>query len=115
MHSEGSPLSKPEDVREPQPQHRGRGGARPGAGRKPKWGEKTVVIRVPESLRAEVEEFVRLRCEGVALIREDEASSRCAARSQVEPAMPRKRNQKPRAAKVPPPEQESLFDLSLFM
>ena len=48
--------------------HKGRGGARPGAGRKAKWGEKTVVMRVPQSLRADVEAYVGLRAQGIELV-----------------------------------------------
>lgn len=51
--------TQPAEQPQPQPaQHKGRGGARPGAGRKAKWGEKTVVMRVPVSMRGAVEEFL---------------------------------------------------------
>ncbi|BCX90005.1 hypothetical protein MIN45_PP19 (plasmid) [Methylomarinovum tepidoasis] len=43
---------------------RGRGGARPGAGRKPRWGMPTVVMRVPETLRDEVRRFIDRRMAG---------------------------------------------------
>ena len=55
--------------------HKGRGGARPGAGRKAKWGEKTVVMRVPVSMREAVEEFLSLKAQGVELVRQDEAAA----------------------------------------
>jgi len=35
-----------------------RGGPRLGAGRKPRWGVPTVAMRVPESLRQEIERFI---------------------------------------------------------
>jgi len=38
-----------------------RGGARPGAGRKSRWGVPTVTIRVPVTLRDEIERFVEER------------------------------------------------------
>ena len=60
------------------PVHKGRGGARPGAGRKAKWGEKTVVMRVPLSMREQVEEFLTLRAQGVELLRSDEVETRVA-------------------------------------
>ncbi len=55
--------------------HKGRGGARPGAGRKAKWGEKTVVMRVPVSMREAVEEFLSLKAQGVELARADEVAA----------------------------------------
>lgn len=75
--------------------HKGRGGARPGAGRKAKWGEKTVVMRVPQSLRADVEAYVGLRAQGVELVPagemgalpgEDAAAELQAMREQLERA-----------------------------
>lgn len=75
--------------------HKGRGGARPGAGRKAKWGEKTVVMRVPQSLRADVEAYVGLRAQGVELVPagetgalpgEDAATELQAMREQLERA-----------------------------
>ena len=63
--------------------HKGRGGARPGAGRKAKWGEKTVVMRVPESMREAVEEFLRLKAQGIELVRADEAAARVEAAAQA--------------------------------
>lgn len=36
----------------------GRGGARPGAGRKPKYGSATKTVRVPEDLELRVQEFI---------------------------------------------------------
>ena len=68
--------------------HKGRGGARPGAGRKAKWGEKTVVMRVPASMREAVEEFLSLKAQGIELVRADEVAARveAAAQAAVQPA-----------------------------
>ena len=116
--------------------HKGRGGARPGAGRKAKWGEKTVVMRVPASMREAVEEFLSLKAQGIELVRADEAAARVeAARTaaqpprlalEVEPAVaaseapaapakPKKprapRKKKAQDAGIDPSRQGSLFDL----
>ena len=63
--------------------HKGRGGARPGAGRKAKWGEKTVVMRVPSSMREAVEEFLSLKAQGIELVRADEVVARVEAAAQA--------------------------------
>ena len=63
--------------------HKGRGGARPGAGRKAKWGEKTVVMRVPASMREAVEEFLSLKAQGIELVRADEVAARVEAAAQA--------------------------------
>ena len=114
--------------------HKGRGGARPGAGRKAKWGEKTVVMRVPASMREAVEEFLSLKAQGIELVRADEVAARVEAAAQaaaqpahlaleaepapVAPAAPAK-PKKPRAPRkkktqdtgIDPSRQGSLFDL----
>ena len=117
--------------------HKGRGGARPGAGRKAKWGEKTVVMRVPESMREAVEEFLSLKAQGIELVRADEVAARVEAAAQAvaqpahlaleeqptpiateAPAAPAK-PKKPRAPRkkkaqdigIDPSRQGSLFDL----
>ena len=72
---EGQAANQAEDQVGSQPApHKGRGGARPGAGRKAKWGEKTVVMRVPVSMREAVEEFLGLKAQGVELVRADEVA-----------------------------------------
>ena len=116
--------------------HKGRGGARPGAGRKAKWGEKTVVMRVPVSMREAVEEFLSLKAQGIELVRADEAAARveaartaaqparlalevepAAAASEVPaaPAKPKKprapRKKKAQESAIDPSRQGSLFDL----
>ena len=117
--------------------HKGRGGARPGAGRKAKWGEKTVVMRVPESMREAVEEFLRLKAQGIELVRADEAAARGEAAAQAAaqptrlaleeqpapvapeapaaPARPKKprapRKKKTQDTGIDPSRQGSLFDL----
>ena len=117
--------------------HKGRGGARPGAGRKAKWGEKTVVMRVPESMREAVEEFLSLKAQGIELVRADEAAARVeaavqaaaqparlaleeqpapvAAEAPTAPAKPKKprapRKKKAQDAGIDPSRQGSLFDL----
>ena len=63
--------------------HKGRGGARPGAGRKAKWGEKTVVMRVPASMREAVEEFLSLKAQGIELVRAEEVAARVEAAVQA--------------------------------
>ena len=117
--------------------HKGRGGARPGAGRKAKWGEKTVVMRVPASMREAVEEFLSLKAQGIELVRADEVAARVEAATQAAaqpahlaleaeitpvapevPAAPAK-TKKPRAPRkkkaqdtgIDPSRQGSLFDL----
>ena len=117
--------------------HKGRGGARPGAGRKAKWGEKTVVMRVPASMREAVEEFLSLKAQGIELVRADEVAARVEAAAQAAaqpaqlaleaetasvapeaPAAPTK-PKKPRAPRkkkaqdtgIDPSRQGSLFDL----
>ena len=117
--------------------HKGRGGARPGAGRKAKWGEKTVVMRVPASMREAVEEFLSLKAQGIELVRADEVAARVEAAAQAAaqpahlaleaetasvapeaPAAPAK-TKKPRAPRkkkaqdtgIDPSRQGSLFDL----
>ena len=117
--------------------HKGRGGARPGAGRKAKWGEKTVVMRVPASMREAVEEFLSLKAQGIELVRADEVAARVEAAAQaaaqpahlafeaetapVEPEAPTApaKPKKPRAPRkkktqdtgIDPSRQGSLFDL----
>ena len=111
--------------------HKGRGGARPGAGRKAKWGEKTVVMRVPESMREAVEEFLSLKAQGIELMRADEVAARVEAAAQaaaqpahlaleeqpapVAPAKPKKprapRKKKTQDTGIDPSRQGSLFDL----
>lgn len=117
--------------------HKGRGGARPGAGRKAKWGEKTVVMRVPASMREAVEEFLSLKAQGIELVRADEVVARVEAAAQaaaqpahlaleaelmpVEPEVPAApaKPKKPRAPRkkkaqdtgIDPSRQGSLFDL----
>jgi hypothetical protein len=39
----------------------GRGGKRPGAGRKPKWNCETVTMRVPKALVGEIQAFIERR------------------------------------------------------
>ena len=87
---EGQKASQVEDQVGSQPApHKGRGGARPGAGRKAKWGEKTVVMRVPVSMREAVEEFLSLKAQGVELMRADEVTAQVdqAARAAREQAL----------------------------
>lgn len=117
--------------------HKGRGGARPGAGRKAKWGEKTVVMRVPASMREAVEEFLSLKAQGIELVRADEvavcveAAARAAAQTAhlaleaetasvapeapAAPAKPKKprapRKKKAQDTGIDPSRQGSLFDL----
>lgn len=117
--------------------HKGRGGARPGAGRKAKWGEKTVVMRVPESMREAVEEFLSLKAQGIELVRADEAAARveaavqaaaqpghlalegepaaAASEAPVAPTKPKKprapRKKKAQDTGIDPSRQGSLFDL----
>ena len=117
--------------------HKGRGGARPGAGRKAKWGEKTVVMRVPASMREAVEEFLSLKAQGIELVRADEVAARVEAAAQAAaqptrlaleeqpapvapdapaaPAKPRKprapRKKKAQDTGIDPSRQGSLFDL----
>ena len=117
--------------------HKGRGGARPGAGRKAKWGEKTVVMRVPASMREAVEEFLSLKAQGVELVRADEVAARVEAAAQAAaqparlaleeqpapvapeapaaPARPKKprapRKKKTQDTGIDPSRQGSLFDL----
>lgn len=117
--------------------HKGRGGARPGAGRKAKWGEKTVVMRVPSSMREAVEEFLSLKAQGIEFVRADEVAARVEAAAQaaaqpahlaleaelmpVEPEAPAApaKPKKPRAPRkkkaqdtgIDPSRQGSLFDL----
>ena len=106
--------------------HKGRGGARPGAGRKAKWGEKTVVMRVPASMREAVEEFLSLKAQGIELVRADEVAARVEAAAQAEPASvapeapaaptkPKKprapRKKKAQDTGIDPSRQGSLFDL----
>lgn len=116
--------------------HKGRGGARPGAGRKAKWGEKTVVMRVPASMREAVEEFLSLKAQGIELVRADEVAARVeaartaaeparlaleeqpapvAAEAPIAPAKPKKprapRKKKAQDAGIDPSRQGSLFDL----
>ena len=111
--------------------HKGRGGARPGAGRKAKWGEKTVVMRVPESMREAVEEFLSLKAQGIELVRADEVAVQAAAQpahlaleeqpapvaaeAPTAPAKPKKprapRKKKAQDAGIDPSRQGSLFDL----
>ena len=117
--------------------HKGRGGARPGAGRKAKWGEKTVVMRVPASMREAVEEFLSLKAQGIELVRADEVAARVEAAAQAAaqpahlaleaetalvapeapaaPAKPKKprapRKKKAQDTGIDPSRQGSLFDL----
>lgn len=117
--------------------HKGRGGARPGAGRKAKWGEKTVVMRVPASMREAVEEFLSLKAQGIELVRADEVAARVEAAAQAAvqpahlaleaepapvateapaaPAKPKKprapRKKKAQGTGIDPSRQGSLFDL----
>lgn len=117
--------------------HKGRGGARPGAGRKAKWGEKTVVMRVPASMREAVEEFLSLKAQGIELVRADEVAARVEAAAQAAvrpahlaleeqptpvapeapaaPAKPKKprapRKKKTQDTGIDPSRQGSLFDL----
>ena len=116
--------------------HKGRGGARLGAGRKAKWGEKTVVMRVPASMREAVEEFLSLKAQGIELVRADEVAARVeavqaaaqparlaleeqpapvAAEAPIAPAKPKKprapRKKKAQDAGIDPSRQGSLFDL----
>ena len=117
--------------------HKGRGGARPGAGRKAKWGEKTVVMRVPASMREAVEEFLSLKAQGIELVRADEVAARVEAAAQAAaqpahlaleaepvplapeapaaPAKPKKprapRTKKTQDTGIDPSRQGSLFDL----
>ena len=117
--------------------HKGRGGARPGAGRKAKWGEKTVVMRVPASMREAVEEFLSLKAQGIELVRADEVAARVEAAAQAAaqptrlaleeqpapvapeapaaPARPKKprapRKKKTQDTGIDPSRQGSLFDL----
>ena len=117
--------------------HKGRGGARPGAGRKAKWGEKTVVMRVPASMREAVEEFLSLKAQGIELVRTDEVAARVEAAAQAAaqptrlaleeqpapvapeapaaPARPKKprapRKKKTQDTGIDPSRQGSLFDL----
>ena len=117
--------------------HKGRGGARPGAGRKAKWGEKTVVMRVPASMREAVEEFLSLKAQGIELLRADEVAARVEAAAQAAvrpahlaleeqptpvapeapaaPAKPKKprapRKKKTQDTGIDPSRQGSLFDL----
>ena len=116
--------------------HKGRGGARPGAGRKAKWGEKTVVMRVPASMREAVEEFLSLKAQGIELVRADEVAARVEAAAQAAaqpvhlaleaetasvapeapaaPAKPKKprapRKKKAQDTGIDPSRQGSLFD-----
>ena len=117
--------------------HKGRGGARPGAGRKAKWGEKTVVMRVPASMREAIEEFLSLKAQGIELVRADEVAARVEAAAQAAaqptrlaleeqpapvapeapaaPAKPKKprapRKKKAQDTGIDPSRQGSLFDL----
>lgn len=117
--------------------HKGRGGARPGAGRKAKWGEKTVVMRVPASMREAVEEFLSLKAQGIELVRADEVAAHVEAAAQAAaqsahlaleaepvplapeapaaPAKPKKprapRKKKTQDTGIDPSRQGSLFDL----
>ena len=117
--------------------HKGRGGARPGAGRKAKWGEKTVVMRVPASMREAIEEFLSLKAQGIELVRADEVAARVEAAAQAAvqpahlaleeqpapvapealaaPAKPKKprtpRKKKTQDTGIDPSRQGSLFDL----
>ena len=117
--------------------HKGRGGARPGAGRKAKWGEKTVVMRVPSSMREAVEEFLSLKAQGIEFVRADEVAARVEAAAQAAaqpahlaleeqsapvapeapaaPAKPKKprapRKKKAQDTGIDPSRQGSLFDL----
>lgn len=117
--------------------HKGRGGARPGAGRKAKWGEKTVVMRVPASMREAVEKFLSLKAQGIELVRADEVAARVEAAAQAAaqptrlaleeqpapvapeapaaPARPKKprapRKKKTQDTGIDPSRQGSLFDL----
>lgn len=111
--------------------HKGRGGARPGAGRKAKWGEKTVVMRVPASMREAVEELLSLKAQGIELVRADEVAAQAAAQpahlaleaeltpvapeAPAAPAKPKKprapRKKKAQDTGIDPSRQGSLFDL----
>ena len=117
--------------------HKGRGGARPGAGRKAKWGEKTVVMRVPASMREAIEEFLSLKAQGIELVRAEEVAARVEAAVQAAaqpahlaleeqpapaapeapaaPAKPKKprapRKKKTQDTGIDPSRQGSLFDL----
>lgn len=63
-----------------EPKKSGRGGRRPGAGRKPKWGGKTVVMRVPESMVEEIQAFIQAKVDLAAAERRGDDELAAAAR-----------------------------------